>query len=251
MTDWDGARYRQVSGLQQWLAARALDGLDLSGVRTLLDVGCGDGRVTAQIAEQIPDADVVGIDPAPGMIAVAPASSQLRFDVGDVLSMTYRDEFDAVVSFNALHWVLDQKQALARIANALRRPGWALLVLVCAGSRPSLEQVAMTVTTSARWRHYFDGFTAPFTHPDPDDWNRLVAEVGLQAAEQDVADLSWDFGSAAAFTDWCAVGFGAWTSRLKNEEIDAFMHDVVEAYGDATGSQQVFRFMQLHTRLVK
>jgi trans-aconitate 2-methyltransferase len=120
MTDWDGTEYRRVSDLQQWLADRALDGLDLDRVRSLLDVGCGDGRITAEIARRIPEADVVGLDPSPRRISVAPASGRLSFELGDVRTMTYEDQFDAVVSFNALHWVLDQRLALSRIAAALR-----------------------------------------------------------------------------------------------------------------------------------
>ena len=50
VSDWDGVAYRRVNNLQQWLADRALDDLDLDGVQNLLDVGCGDGRITALVA---------------------------------------------------------------------------------------------------------------------------------------------------------------------------------------------------------
>mgnify|MGYP001064828561 FL=1 len=69
MADWDGTEYREVSDLQQWLADRALDGLNLDGVRGLLDIGCGDGLITAEIARRIVAADVVGLDPSPRMIS--------------------------------------------------------------------------------------------------------------------------------------------------------------------------------------
>ena len=101
MADWDGTEYRKVSDLQQWLAYRALDGLNLDGVGSLLDVGCGDGRITAEIARRIVAADVVGLDPSPRMISIAPAGGNLTFELGDVCSMTYQSRFDAVVSFNA------------------------------------------------------------------------------------------------------------------------------------------------------
>ena len=67
--------------------------------------------------------------------------------------------------------------------------------------------------------------------------------------EQDIADLDWDFGTAAAFTAWCTVGFGAWTSHLPDDAVGDFMHDVVSAYQAATGSAQVFRFLQLRSQL--
>jgi trans-aconitate 2-methyltransferase len=251
MTDWQGSEYRRVNSLQQWLAARALVALDLEGVRSLLDVGCGDGRITAAIAERIPDAKVVGIDPSPGMISVAPVSTGVSFQVGDVGSMAFVDAFDAVVSFNALHWALDQEQALMRIAAALRRPGWALLVLVCAGERPSLELVAMQVAAGEAWRRYFSGFAPPFVHPRVTTWSDTARSCGLDVDSVVVDDLSWDFGSTDAFIAWCTVGFGAWTSRLPTRSRTAFVTDVAAAYEAATGSSQIFQFMQLRAKLIK
>ncbi len=245
MTDWDGESYRRVNTLQQWLAARALEDVDLEGVRSLLDVGCGDGRVTEQLAARIPGGHCIGIDPSPGMIAVAPAGPALTFEVGEVTAMTFDDEFDLVVSFNALHWVADQRGALEAIATALHRPGRALLVFVCGGARPSIEDVAMTVAMRAAWAPAFAGFVAPYVHPDPQVWRADVAAAGLQVGEVRVDDLAWDFGSREAFSAWCTVGFGGWTSRLPDAQVPAFVDQVVDAYEAATGSAQTFRFMQL------
>ena len=118
VADWDGQSYREVSALQTWVATRSLAGVAMAGDERVLDVGCGDGRITAAVAEQLPDGSILGIDPSPRMIAAAGtfSSPRLRFAVGDVLSMGFRDEFDVVVSFNALHWVPQQDEALARMA---------------------------------------------------------------------------------------------------------------------------------------
>ena len=126
--------------MQQWLARRALDDVDLTGVTSLLDVGCGDGRVTQSLAQRIPDGRCVGIDPSPGMIAVAPASGNLTFEVDAVETMRFDDEFDLVVSFNALHWVTDQRRALSAVRAALHVGGRAVLVFVCGGPRPSMYE---------------------------------------------------------------------------------------------------------------
>ncbi len=245
MTGWDGEDYRRVNTLQQWLATRALDDVDLDGVRSLLDVGCGDGRVTEQLAARVPDSHCVGLDPSPGMVAVAPSRPGLAFEVGDVVAMTFVDEFDLVVSFNALHWMARQPAALRAIATALHRPGRALLVFVCAGPRPSLEDVAMTVARSPRWATSFDGFVAPYVHPEPAVWRSDVESAGMRVDAVRVDDLAWDFGSREAFTAWCTVGFGGWTSRLRDAEVPEFMAQVVDAYAAATGSHQTLRFMQL------
>ena len=249
MSGWDGASYRRVNSLQQWLAGRALDDVHLSGVRSLLDVGCGDGRITQSLAAQIPGARCVGIDPSPGMIAVAPTADGIVFEIGAAQTMTFDDEFDLVVSFNALHWVLDQDRALGAIATAMHHGGRAVLVFVCDGPRPSLEDIAMTVAYSPRWRGSFARFSAPFVHPDPQQWQRDAEMVGLQASDLRVDDLAWDFGSREAFAAWCAVGFGGWTGGVSAEKGREFVNDVVDAYAAETGSDHVFRFMQLVGKL--
>ena len=248
VTDWDGAAYRRVNSLQHWLADRAKARLDLDGVTSLLDVGCGDGAITASIAAQLPGARVVGLDPSPRMIAVAAADGP-EFVVGDVLALPYTDDFDAVVSFNALHWVADQRRALTAIARALHDPGRALLVFVCDGDRPSVEDIATQVTRTERWARHFAGFTAPYAHPDPDAWGPLAAECGFVVDELAVDDLTWDFGSAEAFRDWCAVGFGGWTDRLSPADAETLVAEVAAAYADVSGSDRLFRFLQLTARL--
>ncbi len=251
VTNWNGAEYRRVSSLQEWLADRALDGVDLTGAGSVLDIGCGDGRITAQLADRLPDAVVVGIDPSPGMLAVAPSGRRIGFCLADATRLPFHEAFDVVVSFNALHWVMDQAGALRQVASALHPCGRAFLVLVCAGPRPSLEHVAMDVTVAPAWRSDFAGFSAPFRHPDPRTYQDLAEAAGCRVVDLRVDDLSWDFGSAEEFRRWATVGFDAWTSRLPAGATEAFMTDVMTAYRAVTGSPSTFRFMQLTTHLTR
>ena len=248
-TDWDGAEYRAISGMQRWLAERALAGIALDGVRSVLDIGCGDGRITTTLATRIPGARVVGIDPSPGMIAAAPATSAVEFRLGDVLDLGFNAEVDLAVSFNALHWVLDTAGALSSIAAALQPGGRALLVLVCAGERPSLEDVAMRVTGRPPWRDRFAAFQRPYEHPQPQRWNDLAEAAGLREVATRVEDLTWDFGDRQSLTRWCAAGFGAWTASLSGPEKRAFVDQVVDEYAEVAGSDQLLRFMQLRSLL--
>lgn len=96
------------------------------------------------------------------------------------------------MSFNALHWVPEQKQALGQIASALRVGGRALIQVVCAGERPSLETVAMTTCRSPRWGSAFDGFAAPFIHVEPAGYGELAASAGPALTNLTVTDREWD-----------------------------------------------------------
>jgi trans-aconitate 2-methyltransferase len=252
VADWDGRSYRQVSALQTWLATQSLSGVSMAGHERVLDVGCGDGRITAAIAEKLPRGSILGIDPSPRMIEVARtlSSARLSFAVDDARTMGYRDEFDAVVSFNALHWVRDQHAVLTRIRTALHDEGWVLIQVVCRGDRPSLESVAMQTCAEPAWRRYFTGFHAPFVHVDPATYGALAARAGLHLTDHEVADRTWDFDTPEDFARWCRVGFGAWTTRLPDDHsAEDFVHAVLTTYAEVTGSHRRFRFLQLRARL--
>src|SRR5262249_59171567 len=146
MTEWNASEYNRRSAMRKWLADKSLSGLDLRGSERVLDVGCGDGKITAEIAERLPSGSVVGVDPSAAMIEFAREHfvvdhGNLAFVVGDATRLSYRDAFDLVVSFNALHWIPDQAAALRCIREAMRPTGRSHLQLVSRGARKSLEDV--------------------------------------------------------------------------------------------------------------
>lgn len=251
-TRWDGAQYDRVNGLQRWVADRTLAEVVLRGDERVLDVGCGDGRITAEVAARLPHGSVLGIDPSPGMLELARtrAGGTLSFAPGSVETMTYDAEFDTVLSFNALHWVADQARALENVRRALVSDGTALLQLVCEGERPSVEDVALTVTRDPRWRGSFAAVPPPFHHTWPEHLAELAVRAGFAVDDLRVDDLSWDFGDAGALRAWCRAGFGDWLVHLPDEaEREAFLTAVGAAYAEVAGSDHVVRFLQLRLAL--
>src|ERR1700739_634161 len=125
MTEWCAAEYSRRSGLQQAMAEEVLALLDLEGAERVLDVGCGDGKITAEIATCLPRGMGVSVDPPRDIIPFpsshfGPAARpNLRFEVADARFLPFRSEFNLVVSFNALHWVLAQDAALRAIRAAM------------------------------------------------------------------------------------------------------------------------------------
>lgn len=97
--------------------------LDPQRGERILDVGCGDGALTAQIMAT--GADVLGIDASPELVAAA-VESGVSAVVGDAQEMAYNAEFDAVFSNAALHWMLSPGAVAARMHAALR-PGGRLV----------------------------------------------------------------------------------------------------------------------------
>jgi trans-aconitate 2-methyltransferase len=259
MTEWNAPGYARIAQLQQAMAAEALALLNLKGTERVLDVGCGNGKVTAQIAARLPEGTVVGIDPSSEMIAFAskqfsPAAlSNLRFEVGDARSLPFADEFDLVVSFNALHWVPDQDNALRSIRRTMKANSTAQLRLVPAGSRKSLENVIEESRSSPRWAAAFRDFHDPYLHWTPEQYAAASERHHFRIQNTRTADKAWDFKSREAFVAFGMVTFVEWTKRLPEEEKPAFVNDVLDRYQQVAatqpGEENVFKFYQMDVTL--
>lgn len=254
-SDWDGRRYDEVNGLQRWVADQALATLALDGSEQVLDVGCGDGRVSAELAARVPRGSVLGVDPSPRMLEVAagrvrPDLPNLAFAPGAAEALAYEAEFDVVVSFNALHWVADLGLALQRIRAALVPRGTAYLQLVCEGERPSVEDVTYAVARGEPYVAHLVDVPAAYHHREPVEIARVARAVGLELVDERVDDLAWDFGSADAVREWLSVGFVDWLRPLPEHLRAALVSEAARDYAAIVGSPTVVRFLQLRDRFV-
>lgn len=248
---WRGADYAQHSSLQEAMAAQALGLLDLSGDEQVLDIGCGDGRISAHIAAQrVPRGSVCGTDASADMIAFAQSQHaevpNLHFAAIDARQLHFDASFDVAVSFNALHWVPDLLPALRGLRAALRPHGQAWVRLVTQGPVISLETVAEQVRHDATWAPLFMGFDDPYLRLGPEQVATLASSAKLRVLSLHTRLAQWDFGSRAALFGFCSAGFGAWTHRLPQERRDDFVGAVLDRYVTTRDgvAPTVFRYYQ-------
>jgi trans-aconitate 2-methyltransferase len=256
MTEWNAPGYARVAGLQEGMAAEVLSLLDLKGAERVLDLGCGNGKVTAEIAARLHEGTVVGVDSSADMIAFASAHFRrpnLRFETRDVRRLPFREQFDLVVSFNALHWIPEQDEALRSIRSAMKPHGLAQLRLVPAGKRKSLENVIEETRLSSPWVRYFQEFHDPYLHLAPEQYGALAERNGLHVRRIHTEDKAWDFKSRAAFLAFGSVTFVEWTKFLPEGEKLAFVADVLDRYRLAValhpGEENTFKFYQMDVTL--
>jgi trans-aconitate 2-methyltransferase len=257
MTEWNASEYARISALQAAMAEEVLSLLDLKGTEQILDVGCGNGKTTAEIASRVPQGGVVGVDASADMISFASAHNggrtNLRFAVADARDLPYRRQFDLVVSFNALHWIPEQDQALKSIAAVLKQDGRAQLRLVPKGERKSLEDVLEETRLSPRWIGYFENFRDPYLHLMSQQYAHLAEQNGFEVLQVQISAKAWDFQSRSAFLAFGSVTFVEWTVHLPEAERLAFATDVLDRYqqvaADAPGEENFFRFYQMDITL--
>ena len=259
MTEWNASEYAQLSALQGAMAEEVLSLLNLNGAEQILDVGCGNGKTTTEIAIRNPQGAVVGVDASADMIAFAAAHydatlhSNLRFAVADARHLPFEEEFDLIVSFNALHWIPDQAQALQSIRSALKPDGKTQLRLVPKGERKSLEDVIEETRLSPRWTGYFKSFRDPYLHLTPEQYGVLAERHGFRVLRTHTEAKTWDFQSRSAFLAFGSVTFIEWTQHLPEAKRSDFVKDVLDRYqhvaGDSAGEENFFRFYQMDITL--
>ena len=252
MTEWNAAGYTHIAKLQEAMAAEVLALLTVRGDERVLDLGCGNGKVTAEIAARVTQGSVIGVDASAEMISFANehfSRPNLRFETCDIRQLGYSEEFDLVVSFNALHWISDQNVALQAIRSAMKPSALAQLRLVSDGERKSLEMVLEDTRKSERWARYFVGFRDPYLHLTPEEYAALAESEGLRVRDFHVGDKSWDFGSREDFAAFGAVTFVEWSKRLPASERPAFVDDVLRRYAEVVGDNHTFRFYQMDITL--
>ena len=178
---WDAPSYHKVSASMDAMAQQVLDRLPLRGDETVLDAGCGTGRVTARLLERLPRGRVVGVDADPAMVALARETLPDSVTVirSDLLDLTLPAPVDAVLSTATFHWVLDHDRLFARLAAAMR-PG-ALLVAQCGGhgNVAALTDTAMALTRSPAWRDDFTGFRPNWLFATPSETAERLGAHGF------------------------------------------------------------------------
>jgi ubiquinone/menaquinone biosynthesis C-methylase UbiE len=251
LTEWNAELYRERSTLQQTMAAEVLRSLDLKGSERVLDVGCGDGRITAEIAGRVPDGSVLGVDASTNMIGLASCNLRpnLRFEVADARSLPFNHEFDLVVSFNALHWVHEQDLALAAIHEALKPGGQAHLRLVPIGPRKSIETVLEETRSSSKWSRYFSDFHDPYLRLTEQEYCLLARQNGFAIQRVQTDAKAWDFHSRAEFFAFASVTMIEWTKRLPASLQPPFITDVLDRYAaiaaEKPDEENTFKFYQM------
>jgi trans-aconitate 2-methyltransferase len=136
-TDWNAASYDKVADPQVRWGAEVLARLPLEGDETVLDAGCGTGRVTELLLARLPRGHVVALDASPAMLEqargrLATFGDQVTYVQADLERPLPIDEpVDAVLSTATFHWVRDHDALFANLAAVLRPGG--RLVAQCGG----------------------------------------------------------------------------------------------------------------------
>jgi trans-aconitate 2-methyltransferase len=181
-TPWDARTYDETSTPQQEWASDVLTRLEgLAPDATVLDVGCGTGRVTEELLALVPRGRVLAIDASADMVALARERLGDRADVWcqDVLALDLHEPVDAIVSTATLHWVTDHDRLWERLAQALRTGG--VLEAQC-GGKGNITRVRAAIDAAAPAFAPELVDWSPWCFADPEETEQRLRAAGFTDA---------------------------------------------------------------------
>ena len=223
MPDWDADRYHRLSEPQVAWGRAVLGRLRTSAGERVLDLGCGTGRLTAELAAR-PGLFTIGLDRSASMLAAARAAvPDVPLLLGDGAALPLSGAVDAVFSAATFHWIPDHDRLFASIHAALRPGG--RLVAQCGGG-PNLERLL------ARAHALMDGAFAPHFAGWRDPWHfagveatrTRLAAAGFSNVEVWLDPAPTTFPDAGSFSDFIScVCVRHHVDRLPAAERGAFI----------------------------
>jgi trans-aconitate 2-methyltransferase len=178
-TPWDARTYDRTSAPQQAWAADVLARLQgLAPDASVLDVGCGTGRVTEALLELVPRGRVLAIDASADMVELARARLGTRAQVwcADALELRLKAPVDAIFSTAALHWVRDHDRLWARLSACLRPGG--VLEVQCGGAG-NIARVREAIDAAVRESAPALAQFSPWTFADPPQTEARLERAGF------------------------------------------------------------------------
>jgi trans-aconitate 2-methyltransferase len=238
LMQWNPEDYASHSDAQLKWARELRQNFHLQGHEWVLDVGCGDGKITADFAMTVPQGRVVGIDRSPEMIAYATRTypsqqyPNLSFACMDARSLHVEQAFDLCFSNAVLHWVDDHAAFVQGADRALRCGG--RLVISCGGrgNAADILSVLSELTACDPWRRYFDGFRNPYFFYGEDDYAQWLGETNFEVERLERVAKDMTHAGQEGLAGWIRTTWMPFTQAVPEAQRDDFIAHFVEAYLD-------------------
>ena len=202
--EFDGRKYEQASAHQKEWGTKLIAELDLQGAERILDLGCGDGALSAYIADLVPHGEVVGIDASRGMIEAARSKvrKNLRFLLMDINELNDVGQFDVVFSNATLHWVKDHRRLLRSVDRALLGGGRLRFNFAGEGNCSHFFSVIREAMSAEEFAVHFAGFDWPWYMPSVEEYSELMDGSGINNGRVWGENADRYFPGAEEMTKW-------------------------------------------------
>ena len=180
---WDAADYHAHASAQSAWGRELHARLALQPCDVVFDLGCGDGRLTAELADRVPEGRVCGLDSDADMIRFARrayARHNLLFEEGDVRTFSFTERAGWILSSACLHWVPEHETVLGRCRHHLGAGGRILFQMGGRGNCAEILAAAATLAGEPRWSPHLEPFTTPWSFYGPEEYQAWLPRTGFR-----------------------------------------------------------------------
>jgi trans-aconitate methyltransferase len=221
VSGWDAARYQDKHSFVWRYGAGLLDLLDAKPGERILDVGCGTGQLTAEIAQR--GASVVGLDRSAEMLAEARKNFPgIEFVEGDAASFDFTQPFDAIFSNAVLHWVKNADGAAACFARALP-PGGRLVAEFGGKGNIAIVQAALREVLGPAADEQ-----SPWYYPSVGEYSTVLERHGMEVRNAMLFDRPTPLEGANGLDQWLRMFGQTYLRQFSAERGDALIHQLEE-----------------------
>jgi trans-aconitate 2-methyltransferase len=230
---WQGATYDRLSTPMEAMGLEVLERLPLDGSETVIDGGCGSGRVTEALVERLPHGRVIGVDASASMIDAARErlGDRVELHVADLATFDLGIQAEAILSTATFHWIADHDALFARL-HAHLRPG-GRLVAQCGGhgNIASVHAAARATMATEPYAPHFEGWRGPWNFATPEDTERRLQAAGFAESRAWLMDRPVTPEDPHAYLT--EINLGAHLQRLPDDLRASFVDAVMERLGGA------------------
>lgn len=205
--EWDARAYQRLSEPQFAWGLRVLARLPLDGGETVIDAGCGSGRLTSVLAERLPRGRVIAVDRSSNMIAEARArltelGERVAFVTADLTTFVSEAPVDAVFSTATFHWLHDHDRLFASIARSLRPGGRLVAQCGGAGNLDRFHAHAERVCRDETFAPFFRDFEPAWNFQRADATEERLRRAGFVDVACDLEVAPTPFDTEETFRDF-------------------------------------------------
>jgi trans-aconitate 2-methyltransferase len=233
---WNASEYDKHSTAQLEWARELIQKLNLQGNESVLDIGCGDGKITAEIGRRLSGGTVVGIDNSDEMIDLASLKfpetkfPNITFRKIDAREIPYKNQFDVVFSNAALHWVRDHQSVLRGVAISLKKHGRLLFQMGGKGNAEEIIEIIDRLIKMDRWKSYFRRFEFPYGFYGPDEYRSWLDQSGLEEKRIELISKDMKQKGEEGLAGWIRTTWLPYTERVPDDLKEELIEAVVSGY---------------------